>query len=305
MSTMPKSQNGYSANDVGVTETVAVRGTRVKLRVRKGVTGRILAEVAALWDDRVEDIDTAGAFTTDPAPACPGAGPSKVADDWSFAERPIRGSAEELSNHASGTAIDLNATQHPLGVKGTYTAAQLTAMHGIAREFVDPRTGRSVLRLGEDYTKRKDGMHIEIDADEAACARAWAAYVARHAPKPAPATGPAKPAPAPAPATRPGLLGGLLGRLVRRPAAAPAAGVVSLPAVIRAAKTGGNGGESVKTLQRALAVPADGVFGPKTRAAYASWQRSLGYKGTDADGIPGATSLAKLAARKAFRVSPT
>lgn len=38
----------------------------------------------------------------------------------------------------------------------------------------------------------------------------------------------------------------------------------------------------------------DGSFGSKTIAAYAKWQRHLGYTGDDANGIPGKISLAKL-----------
>jgi len=38
----------------------------------------------------------------------------------------------------------------------------------------------------------------------------------------------------------------------------------------------------------------DGHFGTSTIAAYAAWQRSLGYSGLDANGLPGATSLTKL-----------
>lgn len=38
----------------------------------------------------------------------------------------------------------------------------------------------------------------------------------------------------------------------------------------------------------------DGHFGTTTISAYAAWQRSLGYGGIDANGIPGRTSLTKL-----------
>jgi len=38
-----------------------------------------------------------------------------------------------------------------------------------------------------------------------------------------------------------------------------------------------------------------GAFGTYTRAAYSKWQQSLGYGGVDADGIPGDTSLRRLA----------
>jgi hypothetical protein len=38
----------------------------------------------------------------------------------------------------------------------------------------------------------------------------------------------------------------------------------------------------------------DGSFGSRTKAAYASWQRRLGYSGLGANGLPGETSLTKL-----------
>jgi peptidoglycan hydrolase-like protein with peptidoglycan-binding domain len=38
----------------------------------------------------------------------------------------------------------------------------------------------------------------------------------------------------------------------------------------------------------------DGHYGTSTVAAYAAWQRSLGYSGLDANGVPGPTSLTKL-----------
>jgi LysM repeat protein len=47
---------------------------------------------------------------------------------------------------------------------------------------------------------------------------------------------------------------------------------------------------------------ADGHAGSATRSGYALWQERLGYRGDDADGIPGATSLKRLAARHGFAV---
>ncbi|MGW6458036.1 N-acetylmuramoyl-L-alanine amidase [Streptomyces sp. NPDC055078] len=49
---------------------------------------------------------------------------------------------------------------------------------------------------------------------------------------------------------------------------------------------------------------ADGHFGTATVAAYAAWQRRCGYKGADADGLPGAESLKKLAAKRGFTITP-
>ena len=47
---------------------------------------------------------------------------------------------------------------------------------------------------------------------------------------------------------------------------------------------------------------ADGHFGTKTIEAYAAWQRSLGFRGKDADGIPGMQSLRRLGRHHGFDV---
>ncbi len=46
----------------------------------------------------------------------------------------------------------------------------------------------------------------------------------------------------------------------------------------------------------------NGVYGPQTTQAYAKWQRSLGYKGTSADGKPGRMSLVALGKKYGFTV---
>lgn len=46
----------------------------------------------------------------------------------------------------------------------------------------------------------------------------------------------------------------------------------------------------------------NGKFGPQTTEAYKKWQRSLGYKGTAADGKPGKVSLMELGKRYGFTV---
>jgi hypothetical protein len=65
--------------------------------------------------------------------------------------------------------------------------------------------------------------------------------------------------------------------------------------------------KSVKRVQRQLrrrgiSVAVDGNFGAQTMSGYAAWQRRLGYSGLDASGIPGETSLKRLAGRR-FRVT--
>jgi peptidoglycan hydrolase-like protein with peptidoglycan-binding domain len=61
--------------------------------------------------------------------------------------------------------------------------------------------------------------------------------------------------------------------------------------------------KSVRRVQRQLRrrgfnVAVDGNFGGQTMNAYAGWQRRLGYSGLDASGMPGETSLKRLAGRR-------
>jgi len=66
----------------------------------------------------------------------------------------------------------------------------------------------------------------------------------------------------------------------------------------------------VKTVETALVAEgllarevADGHYGTATVAAYRAWQLRCGYKGADADGVPGPESLKKLAAKRGFTVT--
>ncbi|WP_211323292.1 M15 family metallopeptidase [Amycolatopsis palatopharyngis] len=141
---MATSQNGWPVNPSRTYRQVP--GSTVHITVADGVAGDVLMHVAREFDQRVEDIDwrsTRGEF-----------------DDWGWANRPIRGS-NETSNHASATAMDLNATRHPLGARGTFTAAQVAEIRKILAE-VD-----GTVRWGGDYTGRADEMHFEINASYA------------------------------------------------------------------------------------------------------------------------------------------
>ena len=65
--------------------------------------------------------------------------------------------------------------------------------------------------------------------------------------------------------------------------------------------------KSVKRVQRQLRrrgfnVSVDGNFGGQTMNGYAAWQRRLGYSGLDASGMPGESSLKRLAGKR-FRVT--
>ncbi len=149
---MARSQNGWTVLEQAP-PSVTVPGTDVRLTIRPGDVATVLTEVARRFHAEVEEID------------------SGIRDDWGWAYRPIRGQESGFSNHASGTAIDLNATQHPRGVRNTFTAREERAVREILADLRDPRTGRRVVRWGEDYSTTVDGMHFEIDADAAAVAR--------------------------------------------------------------------------------------------------------------------------------------
>jgi hypothetical protein len=116
-------------------------GTEVVLPLVKGAAGFVLAHTALWYHEEVESL------TTQPQH-----------DEWGWAPRPIRGSST-ISNHASGTAMDLNATLHPLGVAtlNTFTLRQVQEIHH-RLEWL------GVLRWGGDYQNRPDAMHWEIDA---------------------------------------------------------------------------------------------------------------------------------------------
>lgn len=111
-----------------------------RLRMRNGSVGFCLGHLALGFDRRVEGL-------VEP-----------LLDDWSWAFRAIRGyeAAGILSNHA-GYAIDLNATDHPLGVpaRDTFSAEEIK----VIRHIVDRYDG--VITWGGEWS-RPDGMHFEI-----------------------------------------------------------------------------------------------------------------------------------------------
>jgi hypothetical protein len=144
---MATSQNGYSANDRSVIATYTVPGTTLRIALRKGDVSVVLLDFLARYHREVESLY------------------HNPQDLWGYAERTIRGSATTLSNHASGTAADHRAVDHPLGVRGTFTAAELHALNRLLAFY------EGVLRHGKDYSGRPDEMHVEINAGAAAVKR--------------------------------------------------------------------------------------------------------------------------------------
>lgn len=135
---MEKSQNGWRASKDQATIEIKVfpiKGTDIKIRCNR-FAGIILAAFAAEFHTQVEPIDKG------------------ELDDWAYCYRPVRGTTDKLSNHSSGTAIDLNAAKHPLGKEHTFTGVQEIKIRDLCKKYG--------LRWGGTYKNRKDEMHFEI-----------------------------------------------------------------------------------------------------------------------------------------------
>jgi hypothetical protein len=133
-----KSSNGWVASKDAAAIDIKqfkVDGTDIKLRCA-AACGPILAAFASEFHKTIEPID-AGTL-----------------DDWGYAYRPVRGETTGLSNHASGTAIDLNAVKHPLGKENTFTGPQQVLLKALVKKYG--------LRWGGTYKTRKDDMHFEV-----------------------------------------------------------------------------------------------------------------------------------------------
>lgn len=140
---METSYNGYPASkdpaEIKI-KSYPVRGTDRKLRCAESV-GPLLAAFAAEFHELIEPIDE-GTF-----------------DDWGYAFRMVRGSTDRLSCHSSGTAIDLNATKHPLGKAGTFPAEKIPMLRALAKKYG--------LKWGGDFKSRPDDMHFEVEVSAA------------------------------------------------------------------------------------------------------------------------------------------
>src|SRR4051812_34623402 len=151
----PTSQNGWTVITKSTSAklvTYKVPGTAHGLLLRRGDAGVLLVDFANWYNKHVEKLSL-----------------YKAGDDYGWSYRKIRGSTTTYSNHASGTAIDLNATRHPLGTTAahSFTAAQITKIHNRLKRY------SGVIRWGGDYSGRKDPMHFEINKGVAVTHRVY------------------------------------------------------------------------------------------------------------------------------------
>jgi hypothetical protein len=132
------SPNGWPASEdrkaIGI-QSFVVPGTKLKIACAKDVAP-ILVAFCKEFHELVEPIDQG------------------QLDDWGYAFRMTRGSDKVLSNHSSGTAVDLNALKHPLGKSNTFNKEQCNIITLLITKYG--------LAWGGHYKKRKDEMHFEI-----------------------------------------------------------------------------------------------------------------------------------------------
>lgn len=134
------SQNGWIASSdreaIGI-KSFAIPGSKMKIACADAVAP-LLVNFCKEFNELIEPIDDGK-------------------DDWGYAFRMVRGSANRLSNHSSGTAVDLNASKHPLGKVGTFPEAKVPMIRALAKKYG--------LTWGGDYRNRKDEMHFEISVN--------------------------------------------------------------------------------------------------------------------------------------------
>lgn len=125
-----------------------IPGVNRALTLRDGSAGFVLVHFALWFDEDVERLDLG------------------IWDEWGYARRPVT-NGTRWSEHAGGTAMDLNATRHPYDVptRKTFTVSQINRIHR-RLDWMD-----DVLRWGGDYRSKQDAMHFEVQADLAKCER--------------------------------------------------------------------------------------------------------------------------------------
>lgn len=259
------SHNGWPVFESG-SDSALVSIPLITGRVRGGDVATILSYIVNQFNEKVE--------------------PIRKDWSWGYAYRPIRGATSGFSNHASATAVDINAPKHPMGEANTFTPEQVNTLRKILLPMKD------VIRWGGDYRVRKDDMHFEINVPPSSPrVKEVADLIRRGAIS---ATGPGLPS---------------AGVTTPAPVLKTNSTVLTLQRLQKAASVNDLTGTDYAHRSQALAsLRALGMIDrvtPKTgetwvslfKTAWANWQKALGYTGSDADGVPGATSVYALARR--------
>lgn len=162
---MTSSYNGWPASpnhaDLGGLddrEVPGAPGVHLAPGVRAGDVATVLFDFAGKFHAHVEQL--------------------RAGDCWGFAFRPDSNNPRLLSCHASGTAVDFNAPEHPNGKRGTFTAQQVGVIRGLLAGYA------GVIAWGGDFTGTDDEMHFEIQGTAAEVAAVAAKLAHTHAPAP-------------------------------------------------------------------------------------------------------------------------
>lgn len=238
------SENGWRMADADEMDSGPVPGTKnLRLPIRRGDANTILKGWVAYFNACIESLANGRGY----------------ADEGSFTWT----NSVASSNHLSGTAVDLNWTDHPFHVSyGGFTREEISK----TRRGLDLFEG--TIWWGQDWVSPKDPMHFQLNYPEGD--RRNEAFAKK---------------------LRAGYLGIWNGGLIGT--AAPVNSTL-----IRY----GSSGPAVEKLQAGfntvfpkypgLPLEVDGDFGPKTELAVREFQRRVGLK---VDGIVGEQTAAQLA----------
>lgn len=156
------SYNGWPASDdknaIGVVPFGDNHGVPFPGGVKSGDVFTVLGYVATQFNARVEPIVSGW--------------------DWGHSFKANVNNPSQLSCHASGTALDINAPDHPNGSSGTFTDAQVGAIYAILAEVSG----------AVDWLEGYDEMHFEIAVDSGSLSRIAAGLPSGGTPAPIPPT---------------------------------------------------------------------------------------------------------------------
>jgi hypothetical protein len=112
--------------------------TGLTLPLRPGAHGYVLAYFLKGFDKRVEPLRTDTTF--------------------GYAKRPNTNSPDEFSEHAAGTAVDANSTDHPNGRDNTFTDIEEAELRSLLSVF------DGFIKWGGDFNGTKDEMHFQLES---------------------------------------------------------------------------------------------------------------------------------------------
>lgn len=246
------SENGWRMCDISECDTMLIPGTSLRLPFRSGAANDIMRAWLSWFNHNVESLNNPGRGFT---------------DEGSFTNSNDVGN----SNHNSGTAADLNWSEHNFRVSYSgFNSVEIAKTRQGLSLFT--YKGQQVVWWGQDWNSPKDPMHFQLNLSESnSINREFADK----------------------------LLDGYLGIY---------SGTPSNPVVVVPVDYGddtdlqyGSTGNAVSVLQngmnhlfpryKAMPLVVDGDFGPNTAAAVKEFQSR---SGLDVDGVVGPATKAEL-----------